>query len=142
MVRIPLHLHAPADPARRRAVVSCFDFHAAIQMHRSLAVLVIAERLQRQRQQGRLLFGEHGRDLPFGGAVDARVGPALFPVVQVGLGFLEALEAQSFQRRLLGVADAGLDFALSIRIARPGTAGRRRHSAASTSRYSGLSAGS
>ena len=74
---IPLHLHAPADPARRRAVVGSLHFHAAIQMHRALAVLVIAERLERQRQQGGLLFGKHGRDLPLGGAVDARVGPPL-----------------------------------------------------------------
>ena len=103
---IPLHLDAPADPARRRAVVGRFDFHAAIQMHRALAVLVIAEGLDGQRQQGRPLFGEHGRDLPLGGAVNARVGPALFPVIQVGLRFLEALEAQAFQRRFLGMADA------------------------------------
>ena len=51
MCGIPLHLNAPADPARRRAVVSGFDFDAAIQMHGALAVLVIAERLERQRQQ-------------------------------------------------------------------------------------------
>ena len=42
---------------------------------------------------------------------------ALLPVVQVGLRFLQALEALPFQRRLLGVADAGLDLALSIGIA-------------------------
>ena len=75
-------------------------------MHRALAVLVVAERLHRQRQQRRPLFGEHGGDLPLGGAVDARVGPARFPVVQVGLGFLQAFEAQPFQRRLLRMADA------------------------------------
>src|SRR5262249_14961805 len=36
---------------------------------------------------------EHSRDLPLGSAVDTRVGPARFPVVQVGLGFLQAFEA-------------------------------------------------
>ena len=79
LVGIPLHLDAPADPARRRAVVGRFDFHAAIQMHRALAVLVVAERLHGQRLQRRPLFGEHGGDLPLGGAVDARVGPARLP---------------------------------------------------------------
>ena len=110
--QIPLHLDVPADPARRRAVVGRFDFHAAVQMHRALAVLVVAEGLDRQRQQSRLLLGEHDRDLPLGGAVDARVGPALFPVIQVGLGFLQAFEAQPFQRRFLGMADAALHLSL------------------------------
>ena len=114
---VPLHSHTAADPARRRAVVGRFDFDAAIQMHRAFAVLVVAERFQRQRQQRRLLFGEHRRDLSLGGAVDARVGPALFPAVQIGLRFFQALEAQPFQRRLLGVSDAGLHLALAIRIA-------------------------
>ena len=95
MPDIPLHLHAPADPARRRAVVSGLDLHAAVQMHRALAVLVIAERLDGQRQQRGPLFGEHRRDLPLGRAVDARVGPALFPVIQVGLRLLEAFEAHA-----------------------------------------------
>ena len=116
MQRIPLHLDPPSDPARRRAVVGGFDFDAAVQMHGALAVLVIAERFERQRQQERLLFGKHGRHLPFGGAVDARVGPARFPVVQIGLGLFQALEAQSFQRRFLGVADAGFDLPFAIRI--------------------------
>ena len=106
-----------SDPARRRAVVGRLDFHAAIQMHLALAILVIAERFQRQRQQRGFFFGEHGRYLPLGGAVNARVGPALFPVVQVGLGFLQTFEALSLERRLLGMADAGLDLALAIRIA-------------------------
>jgi hypothetical protein len=45
LVGIPLHLHTSADPAWRRAVTCGFDFHTAVQMNRSLAVLVIAERL-------------------------------------------------------------------------------------------------
>ncbi len=52
----------------------------------------------------RPLFGEHGGHLAFGGAVDARVGPVLFPVIEVGLRFFQAFEAQSFQRRLLRMA--------------------------------------
>ena len=40
-----------------------------------------------------------------------------FPAVQIGLGFFQALEAQSFQRSVLGMADAALHLALSIRVA-------------------------
>jgi len=54
---VPLHLDTPTDPARRRAVVSGFDFGAAIQMNGALAVLVIAEGFDGQRQQERPLFG-------------------------------------------------------------------------------------
>ena len=113
---IPLHSQHAPDPARRRAVVGGFDFDAAIQMHDALAVLVIAERFQRQRQQRGFLFGKHGGHLPFGGAVDARVGPALFPVIEVGLGFFQTLEAQAFQRCLLRMTDAGFDLAFAVGI--------------------------
>src|SRR6266852_6000966 len=113
---IPLHLDPPADPAGRRAVVSRFDFHAAIHMNRAFAVLVIAEWLDRKRQQSGFLFREHGRHLAFGGAVDACVRPVLLPSIQVGLCFWERFEALSFQRRLLRVTDAGLHLALAIRI--------------------------
>jgi hypothetical protein len=47
--------------------------------------------------------------LPLRRAVDARVRPARFPAIQVRLRLVETLEAQSFERRLLRVADAGLD---------------------------------
>jgi transposase len=47
---IPLHLHATADPAGRRAIVSRIHLHTAVQMHCALAVLVIAERFDGQRQ--------------------------------------------------------------------------------------------
>src|ERR1035438_5940204 len=78
---IPLHAQHAADPARRCAVIGGLDFDAAVQMHDAFAVLVITKGLQRQWQQCGLLFGKHGGDLPFGGAVDAGVGPALFPTV-------------------------------------------------------------
>ena len=51
--RVPLHMHLAADPTRRRSVVSRLHFNTAIQMNRALAVLVVAERLQRQRLQRR-----------------------------------------------------------------------------------------
>jgi len=35
---IPLHLRSSADPSRRRAVISRFDFHAAVQVDRSLSI--------------------------------------------------------------------------------------------------------
>ena len=41
MPEIPLHLHASADPSRRRAVISGLDFHAAVQMNRALSILVV-----------------------------------------------------------------------------------------------------
>src|SRR5665213_3144142 len=57
--RVPLHMDLTPDPARRRSVVSRFNFDAAIQVHRALAVLVVAKRLQRQRLQKWLFFAEH-----------------------------------------------------------------------------------
>src|SRR3979411_1949357 len=117
MPDIPLHTNSPADPPRRYTIVSRFDFHAAVQVHGAFAILVIAEGFDGQRQQGRPLFGEHGRDLPLGGAVDARIGPTLFPVVEVGLRFRQAFEAHPFERRSLRMADTRLDLPFSIRMA-------------------------
>jgi hypothetical protein len=37
--------------------------------------------------------------------MDARVGPALFPAIQIRLRFFQALEAHPFERRFLRVAD-------------------------------------
>src|SRR5438874_3386250 len=88
-------------------------------MHDAFSVLVIAERLQRQGEQVRFFFGEHGRDLSFGRAMDARVGPALFPAVQIGLRFLETLKALPLGRCFLRVADPGLHFSFSIWIMDP-----------------------
>ena len=88
-------------------------------MHDAFSVLVIAERLQRQGEQVRFFFGEHGRDLSFGRAMDARVGPALFPAVQIGLRFLETLKALPLERCFLRVADPGLHFSFSIWIMDP-----------------------
>jgi len=82
----------------------------------ALAELVKAKRLDGERQQGRFLFREHGRDLAFGRPVDSGVSPAFLPAVQIGLSFLDTLESQPLQRRLLSVADATLDLSLAIRI--------------------------
>ena len=126
---VPLHLDALADPAGRRAVVRGLDFDAAIEMDRPLAVPVIAKRFERERPERGLLLGKHRGDLPLRRAVDARVGPARLPAIQVRLRLLERLEAESSQRRLLRVADAGFDFALCDRDRRRGTGARRRRSA-------------
>jgi hypothetical protein len=85
--------------------------------------MVVAEWFQRQQLQRRPLFGKHGGDLSFRGAVDARIGPACFPVVQIGLGFLEGFEAQAFQRGLLGVGNPCLDLTFSIGIRDPARQG-------------------
>src|ERR1700689_1214211 len=113
---VPLPLNMASNPARWRAVVSGLDFDAAIQVYGALAVLVIAKRFQRQWQQRRTLFGEHRCHLPFGGAMNARVGPALFPAIQIRLRFLQGFEAQTFERSLLRMTDTGFDFAFAIRV--------------------------
>ena len=53
-------------------------------MHHPFAVLVIAERFHRQREQGWFFFREHGRHLSFRGAVNARIRPVCFPSIQIG----------------------------------------------------------
>ena len=93
---IPLYSDSPSDPAGRCAVISCLDFHAAIHMNGAFAVLVIAERLDRKRQQSGLLFRKHHRDLTFGSTVDACVRPVFLPSIQVRLRFWESFEALSF----------------------------------------------
>ena len=103
---IPLHRNLLADPPWRRAVVGRIHFHAAIQIDLALAILVVAERFDRQREQGGFFFGEHGRHLPFGSAVNAGVGPAFLPVIQVGLSFVQTFEALSLEGRFLSMADA------------------------------------
>jgi hypothetical protein len=51
--------------------------------------------------------------------MNAGVGPALFPAIQVGLSLFQTLEAQTFQRGSLRVADTGLNFAFAIWILDP-----------------------
>jgi hypothetical protein len=51
--RVPLHMDLAPDPTRQRSIVSRLNLDAAIQVNRALAVLVVAERLQRQRLQRR-----------------------------------------------------------------------------------------
>ena len=117
LVVVPLHINAAADPARRCALVGGFHFHAAIQMHRTFAVLVRAKRLQRQRQKRRAFFGEHSRDLALGRAVNASVGPTLFPSIEIRLRLFQTFEAHTFEWRFLGVSYAGFNFTLAVRIA-------------------------
>src|ERR1700751_1348281 len=88
-------------------------------MHHPFAVLVIAEWFHRQLEQGWFFFCEHGGHLPFGGAVNARIRPVRFPTIQIGLRFLQALEALSFERRVFSVSDAALNFSFSIWILDP-----------------------
>src|SRR5262249_35925190 len=104
----------PADPAWWCAVVGSLDFDAAIQVHGSFAVLVIAERFDRQRKQCGPLFREHGRDLSLSGSMNARVGSALFSAIQISLRVFQALEAQTLERCLLRMTDAGFDFAFIV----------------------------
>ena len=57
-------------------------------------------------KQCRTLFGEHRCNLPLGGPVNARVGPARFPAIQVSLRFFQALKALTFERSFLRMTDA------------------------------------
>ena len=116
---IPLDLDAASNPAGRRAVVGGLDFDAPIEMDRAGPVTVVTKGLERERSQRRLLLDKHRGDLALGGAMDPRVGPVRLPAIQVGLRLLNRVEAQAFQGRLLGVADAGLHFSFAIRIADP-----------------------
>ena len=76
---------------------------------------------QHQTHQVRLprqtVLGEHGGDLALGRTVDARIGPAPLPAVQIRLGIVEPLEAEAAQRRLLRVADGCFDLALAVGVA-------------------------
>ena len=110
----PLDLQLSADPARRRAVVRGLDFDAAIEVHGPHAVAIVAKRREWERPQGGPLFGKHRRGLALRGAVEARVGPALLPAIEVRLRRVECLEAQAFERRLLRMADARFDFPFAI----------------------------
>src|ERR1017187_3461845 len=70
-------------------------------------------------------FGEHSRDLSFSRAMDARIGPARFPLIQVILRCLETFEAETFQRCLLRVPDSALDLSLPVRMPNPAWQGYR-----------------
>src|SRR5712691_2586919 len=111
---VPLHLTPPPNPAGWRPVVGSLDFHATIQMHGAFAVLITAERFQGQRQQVWFLLGKHGGHLSFSSAVDARIGPARLPMVQVSLRLLETLKPLSFERCFLGMTDAGFNLTFAI----------------------------
>ena len=86
---IPLHLDALPNPAGRGAVVRGLDLDAAIEVHGAFAVPVIAKRFERERPERGLLLGKHHGDLPLRRAVDARVGPARLPAIQVRLRLVE-----------------------------------------------------
>lgn len=103
--RIPPDVHVAVNPAGRRCVVGLRHLDAAIEVHGAHAVLVVAKRLDGERQQRRLLLGKHQRNLALHRAVDARVGPTGSPVVEVALRLIEALEALAGQRRLLREAN-------------------------------------
>jgi len=108
---VPLDRDRAAEPAGRRAVVGVLDLDTAVEVDRARAEVVVAKRLDRQRQERRPLLREHRGDLALGGAVDPGVGPARVPAIEIGLGRLERLEAQPLEGGL-GVPDGRLHLAL------------------------------
>src|SRR5215471_15940806 len=96
--RIPLDVDELSNPAWWNAVIGGFHFDAAIQMHGPFAVLVVTERLQRQWKQERFFLGEHRRHLSLRRAVNARVRPARFPLIQVRLSLFQVIENQDATR--------------------------------------------
>src|SRR5215468_11500621 len=115
--RIPLDVDELSNPAWWNAVIGGFHFDAAIQMHGPFAVLVVTERLQRQWKQERFFLGEHRRHLSLRRAVNARVRPARFPLIQVRLSLFQAFEAHSFQWCFLRVGDTRFHFPFAIGVA-------------------------
>src|SRR5580692_10395353 len=115
---IPLHMHFASDPTWGQAVVGQIDFDATVQIHAPLAILVVAKRLQGKRQQERFFFGKHGSDLSFRGAMNAGIGTACLPTIQIGLGLLQTLKAFSLECSL-GMTDARFNFSFSIWILDP-----------------------
>ena len=112
-----MHRDAAADPAGRRTVVGRVDLDAAIEVDRADAEAVIAKGLEGERLQRGLLLDKHRSDLALRRAVDTRIGPARVPVIEIGLAFLDRLEAHPLQWRFLRVADARFDFPFAIGIA-------------------------
>jgi hypothetical protein len=114
LVPVPLDGHRAPDPAGRSGVVGAVHLDTAVEVDGAGAIAIGAEGLDGKREQGGSLLGEHGGNLALGGAVDAGVGPAGLPVVEGGLGLLQALEAEPLERRGLGVPDGRRHFPLPI----------------------------
>ena len=112
---VPLDGDVVADPARRGGIVGVVDLDAAVEMHGARAELIVAKRRDGQRRERGPLVGEHGGHLALGGAVNAGVGPARVPAVEIRLRLLQRLEAQALERGLR-MRDGRLDLPLPIRI--------------------------
>src|SRR3989441_6419938 len=113
---VPLDRDLGAEPTGGRAVVRVVDLDTAVEMDGAGAELVVAKRLDGQRPERGPLLGEHRGDLTLGRAVDAGVGPASIPAIEVRLGGVETLEAQPLERSL-SMADGRLHLALAVGIA-------------------------
>src|SRR5579864_3077004 len=57
--------------------------------------------------------------------MNARIGPAFFPTIQIRLRFLQTLEALAFERSFLCVSDTRFHFSFSIGIFNPARHGHR-----------------
>lgn len=71
------HQQAGADPRRSRRITAMVDAHAGVVGNGAFALGEVGEALRRQRAEMGALVLEHGLDLPFGAAMDARCGPLI-----------------------------------------------------------------
>ena len=78
---LPAHPDLPPDILRRHRVIRPLQLDVTIPMHRARGFFKHRKQTRRQRQQfGAFHFVEHLADLLPGGAVNARVGHAAFPI--------------------------------------------------------------
>src|SRR5665213_3329613 len=111
-----------ADACRPGGVPQVIHLHRAVVLNSAGFFLEVAEALQRQCGQVRLLLLEHGLDLALGATVDTRRRPPLLPVHEERVLRVDRLEAFALQCRGLRMLDRIFDATLSFgRYGRAGT---------------------
>ena len=124
---LPAHPDLPADILRRHGIISPLQLNVTIPMHRAGRFFKHREQTRRQRQQfGAFHFVEHLADLLPGGAMNARVRHAAFPLRKKQVLRRQTRKAPALERVVLAILDPGLDLAF---VARHRRSGRQHHRA-------------